>query len=298
MPEEPRHKPEEKYLRRKLDELTEIESILAQREAELSALRGGLLAFEQKYESVVGAKFAELDEIRVRIAELSTGLSPPVDSSAREDAPHGGVAKTQATGGGGSASRGKRRARRKDTNARSATPPPASAPAKPPAELVPAKTLRQLYRDIAKALHPDLGEDDASRAHRHEYMTRANVAYEAGDEATLRAVLAEWDHAPESVGGQGAGAELVRVIRRIDRAELRLATIAREIEQLQNSGLFGLKTMTEEAGQFERDLLAEMTGRLDGEIAAAKQMLARMESQALPSQLPQLPPQTPAEPGG
>jgi len=74
--------------------------------------------------------------------------------------------------------------------------------------------------------------------------------------------------------------------------------IAREIEQLQNSGLFGLKTMTEEAGQFERDLLAEMTGRLDGEIDAAKQMLARLEKQAQLSESPQLPPQTPAEPGG
>jgi hypothetical protein len=261
---------------------------------ELHTLRGGLLAFEQKYESVVGAKFAELDDIRVRIAELNPELSAPADSRARENAARG-VAKTQASDDG--ASRGKRRARRKDPNVKPAAP----APAKSSADLVPVKSLKQLYRDIAKALHPDLADDDASRAHRHDFMTRANVAYEAGDEATLRAVLADWDHAPESVSGQGAGAELVRVIRKIDRAELRLVAIAREMEQLRNSGLFGLKTMTEEAAQFQRDMLAEMTGRLDGEIAMAKEMLARLERQAQVSEAPpspQLPPQTPAEPGG
>jgi hypothetical protein len=90
------------------------------------------------------------------------------------------------------------------------------------------------------------------------------------------------------------------VIRRIDRAELRLAAIAREMDQLQTSGLFGMKMMSEEAGQFERDLLAEMTGRLEGEIAMAKQMLARLEERAAATatQQLQLPPQTPAEPGG
>jgi hypothetical protein len=294
MAEEPRHKPEEKYLHKKLAELAEVEALLAQREAELHALRGGLLAFEQKYESVVGAKFAELDEIRVRIAELGpdapTTTEPSKESAAR------GVAQGQAPGDG--PSRGKRRSRRKDANAR-----PAPAP-RPSDALLPAKSLKQLYRDIAKALHPDLADDDSSRTHRHDFMTRANVAYEAGDEAKLRAVFEEWDHAPESVSGQGPGAELVRVIRKIDRAEARLFTIARETEQLRASGLFGLKVMTEEAGQFERDLLAEMTGRLDGELAAAKQMLARLEQeqqgrlQPETSHSPQLPPQTPSEPGG
>src|SRR5689334_21216365 len=118
MAEERRHKPEDKYLDRKLAELAELESILAQRELELHALRGGLLAFEQKYESVVGAKFAELDELRVRIAELSPTAPKSYDATAQENAARS-VAKGQAPADG--ASRGKRRARRKDSN----TKPPA-----------------------------------------------------------------------------------------------------------------------------------------------------------------------------
>jgi hypothetical protein len=279
-----RPRPEDKYLQKKLAELAEIESILAQRELELHTLRGGLLTFEKQYESAVGAKFAELDELRVRIAELTPSQTTPppnADSSAAR-----GVANSQSTDA--QPSRVKARSRRKNATAKAATP---SAPK--PTSFVPTKSLKQLYRDIAKALHPDLADDDQSRVHRHEFMIRANVAYEANDEAKLLAVLEEWEHSPESVAGKGAGADLVRVIRKIERAELRLFAISREMEQLQTSGLFGMKMMSDEAGQFERNLLSEMTSRIDADIEVAKQMLSRLQQQ----QQPQLP-QTPAEPGG
>jgi hypothetical protein len=94
----------------------------------------------------------------------------------------------------------------------------------------------------------------------------------------------------------------VRAIRKIERAELRLVAIAREIEQLQSSGLFGMKMMSEEAGQFERDLLAEMTARIEADIVVAKEFLARLEREqpSLPAQeqTPEQPPQTPSDPAG
>ena len=43
------------------------------------------------------------------------------------------------------------------------------------------------------------------------------------------------------------------------------------------------------ATQFERDLMVEMTARIDAEIAVAREQLARLEQQA---------PQTPADPAG
>jgi hypothetical protein len=262
-----RPRPEERYLQRKLAELAEVESLLAQRELELHTLRGSLLTFEKQYEVAVGEKYAQLDELRMQIAELSP---PPAGATKSE-----GDASAKGQAASGPAPSAKSRARRRDKGAK----PAAAATSSKPADFAPSKTLKQIYRDIAKALHPDLADDDNGRAHRHEFMSRANQAYEAGDEAKLLAVFEEWEHSPESVPGDGAGADLVRVIRKIDRAEQRLFAIAREMEQLQTSGLFGMKMMSDEAVQFERDLLAEMTARVDADIEVAKQVLARLEQQ-------------------
>src|SRR4026208_1245620 len=94
-----RLRPEERYLQRKLAELAEVESLLAQRELELHTLRGSLLTFEKQYEVAVGEKYAQLDELRMRIADLNPRaargvatphpptVDPPTRSPARP-APH------------------------------------------------------------------------------------------------------------------------------------------------------------------------------------------------------------------
>src|SRR6476619_3448252 len=70
MPPPRRKSPEELYLEKKLAELSVIESRLAERELELHTLRGGILLFEKKYQAAVGEKYAQLDELRARIAEI------------------------------------------------------------------------------------------------------------------------------------------------------------------------------------------------------------------------------------
>jgi hypothetical protein len=167
--------------------------------------------------------------------------------------------------------------------------PPAAKPKsaetpkpKPAAPFNPAESLKKLYRDVAKMMHPDLADSDEARENRHRFMTRVNEAYEAGDETRVRAVAQEWEHSPESVEGTGPAADLVRAIRKIEWSEIRLVAISREIEQLQSGGMAGMKMMSEEAAQFERDLLNEMTTRLDEEVAAAKEILARLEKDAPP----------------
>src|SRR5437773_10920957 len=84
-PDPPDHRPtpEERYLQKKLAELADLESILAERELELHTLRGGLLAFEKQYQAAVGAKYAELDELKARLAELipaAAGGTPSDDA--------------------------------------------------------------------------------------------------------------------------------------------------------------------------------------------------------------------------
>src|SRR5438874_12318254 len=86
-----RPSPEERYLEKKRAELAELEAQLAERELELHTMRGGLIAFEAQYEAVVSAKYALLDELRVRIAELTPAQIP---APQRENTPSPTVRQT------------------------------------------------------------------------------------------------------------------------------------------------------------------------------------------------------------
>ena len=53
--------------------------------------------------------------------------------------------------------------------------------------------LRELYHEVVKQIHPDLASSEADRALRDRLTKDANVAYERGDDATLRRVLEEYE---------------------------------------------------------------------------------------------------------
>jgi hypothetical protein len=104
-------------------------------------------------------------------------------------------------------------------------------------------------------------------------MAEANQAYEQGDEAQLAKILTVYEHSPEAVKGEGPGAELVRVIRRISQARSRLSEIEAELQQLLRSDLFQLKSRLDEAQQHGRDLLKAMIEKVDEQIAQARKRL-------------------------
>jgi peptidoglycan hydrolase CwlO-like protein len=244
--------PEDRELETKRATLAALESDLATRELELATLHATLNAFEKKYLSIVGKRYAELDEILAQIAEAQARLNPK-DQKANQKAAE---VRQQA-----------------QESARAAA---AVDDAGAPTDFQPSETLKKLYRQVAKALHPDLANTDEDRARRHAFMARANQAYEAGDEQALHAILREWQSSPESVVGEGVGAELVRTIRKISRIEDRLRAINTEIEALKNSSLFTLKTKADEAEKQNRDLLAETASRLAEEIAEARARLSQL----------------------
>jgi hypothetical protein len=129
-------------------------------------------------------------------------------------------------------------------------------------------------------MHPDMADDPEERKRRESIMAEATNAYECGDEARLCEILAQWESSPESVKGQGAGADLVRVIRKIAQAERRLQAIAAQITQLVETELHQLKTKVDDAAREGRDLLAEMAHRLDAQIEDARQRLSHLEQSA------------------
>lgn len=144
------------------------------------------------------------------------------------------------------------------------------------------ESLRNLYRQAAKLLHPDLTLDGEEKKRRHRAMADVNDAYTHGDEERIRTILRDWHASPESVQGDGPGAELVRIIRKIAQVEKRLKSIAAKLDQLRQGELFKLRQQVEEAQASGRELLKELGDQLDGEIAQAREELKRESTKAAP----------------
>jgi hypothetical protein len=246
-----RLKPEEQELRLKKEELKSLEDRLVELELQLHSLRGELGAFERLYLKTVGVRYAELDEIEAQIAEL-LAQGKPGTPEAQEAAKQ-------------------TRARADESRAGSAQSAPQER-----TRFSPPPSLKNLYREVARRIHPDLATDEADRAKRQKLMAEANRAYENGDEARLRVILEEYESSPESVPGQGAGAELVRVIRKIAQVRRRLAEIQSETDQLRTSDLFELKKKVEEVTSQGRDILNEMATAIQSQIAERQAELRKI----------------------
>jgi len=240
--------PEEQELGRKRDEQAAIESELAERELRSANLRAELGAFERQYLHHVGSRYAELDELKAAVAERLAQEQPAntrAQQAAREARTR--AAETQSTAGEKS----------------EATPRAFES----------SPEMKRLYREVAKRVHPDLTSDRADRAKRQQLMAEANEAYERGDETRLRKIFTEYEWSAEAVKGEGPGAELIRVIRRISQARGRLAEIEAELQDLLRSDLYQLKVRLDEAQSHGRDLLQEMVQKVEDQITQAKRRL-------------------------
>jgi hypothetical protein len=249
-----RKTPEEEELNKKLAELGELESELTQRELDLVTLHGELRAFEIRYLRIIGTRYAELDDIEAQIAELQVRLTPK-DKHLQN---HAEKARTKAQESAQAAEDIQEQFKQD--------------------RFTPSESLKKLYREVAKSIHPDLANDEEERIRRQRLMAEANRAYEEGDEARLESILHEWETSPDFVKGEGVGADLIRVIRMIAQVQERLRVIDTEIAQLKQSDLCQLKIRVEEAENEAGDLLEEMASQLDEEIVIAKQKLKEMKA--------------------
>lgn len=141
----------------------------------------------------------------------------------------------------------------------------------------PSDSLKNLYRQVAKRIHPDLATDEGEKNRRQELMAEANQAYEEGNEEKLRAILQNWESSPESVKGDDIGAELIRIIRKIAQCRARLKVIEEEKEVLTQTELFQLRDQVLSAKELGQNLLAEMAQHLDQKITEAQQRLQELK---------------------
>lgn len=243
-------------LETKRAELEALEAKLAQGELDLATLKAELHAFEARYLRAVGTLYWELDEIEARIAEANARLHPD-----KVEVQHR-AAEARARARETAEAVGKAKERREAE------------------EFRPSEDLKQLYREVAKRIHPDLSPDDDDRARRNDMMAEANRAYEEGDAERLRAILTEWETSPESIRGDDLDARIERLTRKIERAKARLAGIRDEKAELLQSDLWVLKRKVEKAAEMGRDLISEMARRVRESIEAAEKRLRQVTQQS------------------
>ncbi|HEY8549700.1 MAG TPA: hypothetical protein VIL35_07085 [Vicinamibacterales bacterium] len=223
--------------------VTELETVLDERAAHVDRLKRELDVFAARYKQEVGTLHDQLDQLELDIAEAELGeLSKLMaEAGVRPDA--------------------------------TAPPPPEPEPPRYTSD-----AIRKLFRDVARAIHPDLARDEHTRDRRHALMIEANRAYALRDEEQLRRILEAWERSPEAIEGTDPASTRLRLERRITQIEEQLESFARELAELQASPLYELKAMVDEAAARGRDLIADMVRRLKRDIMAATNRLDAMRS--------------------
>jgi hypothetical protein len=217
---------------------SDLERLLAERSDTVSRTKAELDAFRITYRQRVGLLHEELDRLELELAEAELGILKERlgDSAATEPAS-----------------------------------PAASRLDVPPRFTTDA--IRKLFRDVAKAIHPDLARDQDARDRRHTLMIEANRAYAQGDEEQLRAILLAWERSPEAVQGTDREAMRLRLARRIAQIEEQLEALAADLAALNESSLSKLKAMVDDEAARGKDLIADMVRRLQRDILVATNRL-------------------------
>jgi hypothetical protein len=244
--------PDEAALLDKREQLAVIRTSLAERESELAQVRAQLKSFEGRYLRHVGILYAELDELEARIAEREVDLYDS-DSARR---------------------------RAEETRQRAQeTRDSAFGDAYEAEEFEPPPSLKTLFRDVAKRIHPDFARDDAEQKHFTLLMARANQAYSRGDTETLQRLLDDHREINSSIAGEGAAAELLRITRQIQHAERDIAALDAERHTLLAGEIAQLHLDTEAAAREHRDLLTELASSLREQIADAQRRFELVDRQ-------------------
>jgi chromosome segregation ATPase len=236
----------------KREQLAGVRAKLADCESEMAQLRAQLKAFEDRYFRQVGVLYAELDDIEARITEREVDLYDSDSARHRAD---------------------EARQRAQETH------DAAFGDAHEIEEFDPPPSLKALFRDVAKRIHPDFARDDGEQKHFTLLMARANQAYRRGDTETLQRLLDDHREINASIAGEDAAAELLRIARQIQHAERDIAALDAERHTLLSSEIAQLHLDAEAAAREHRDLLTELATRLREQITDARYRLAFVDRQ-------------------
>jgi hypothetical protein len=169
------------------------------------------------------------------------------------------------------------------------TPPPGAQRARRPATLhepevagaqqfgQERRSIRELFRNLARAVHPDQARHEAERAHRTEVMKEVTRAYEDGDLARLLELESTWQ-SERALADSGDALLRCRELERINRELLnqvrQLTRELRDAKQDAREASFGVAAdALAEQASLELDQLDELYDFIrrfrDGELSLA-----------------------------
>ena len=245
---------DEADLREQREALVALRTLLVEREAGVAQVRGQLRAFEDRYFRQVGVLYAALDDLEARIAEREVALYD--SDAARERAAN---ARERAGESHDAAFRAE------DVEAEVFDPPP---------------SLKALFREVARRIHPDLARDAAEQAHRTLLMARANQAYRRGDADLLQRLLDDSrDLDAAALDGDLDAAELGRIQRGIRQAQRDLGALDGERHTLLAGEIGQLYRDAEAAALQHRDLLLELASDLRDQVADSERRFEFVDRQ-------------------
>ncbi len=247
------HLPDLESLRAEFEALAKE---LAEKELELATVQSELSAFESRYAGAVGVLYAELDALEREIALEQCRLHP-------NDKPY------QQT-----FQKAEQKARTSQEKVNE------TLNRKVKKDFKPSKELQDLYRKVAKAIHPDFAASEEERQYRTTLMSRANAAYQQGDTDALEQILVEWENWQRSPHLPALPQdEFSELKEKILRANTRMAEIKAAIERLKSSDLYRLLRKVERAEAQGFDLLAEMARDIQRQIQGARHLLESLREQ-------------------
>lgn len=142
------------------------------------------------------------------------------------------------------------------------------------------RTLRDIFRSLARAVHPDQARQEPERARRTEVMKELTRAYEAGDLARLLELESAWQ-SERALAGDGDPEARCRELERVNRELLnqsrQLTRQLRDVKRDARAASFGpLDYLVERAGHELDDFasICELVRRFrDGKLTLAELML-------------------------
>jgi hypothetical protein len=269
--------PEEIELENKLGELTALRSQHADARLALQQVRDEISSFESKYNKTLGRRIAELEDLEAEVARL-TGYadedeyaesvsghgrqhraSGHAGGQARDEAGHSGDG---ARGRGGESFRSHRGAEK---------------PGK--GRLAENKEIKALYREVAKAIHPDLASSALDEAKRTELMSQANRAYEQLDRGTLQDILRKTKATAARAAANDIGSRLIQAIRDIAQEREEIKATRGLTEELRGSYVYRFRQRVADGLAQGIDLFGEMIAAAELNIARARKRLAALKGE-------------------
>ncbi|MCA1556445.1 MAG: hypothetical protein LC747_07120, partial [Acidobacteria bacterium] len=201
-------------------EVARLESLLFERQVELTTLQAEMLEFKKRYAQIVGCRLAELAEVEQAIKEAEARLQVGADNAAVED------------GEDGSNRDGKIRASEKLAMGSS--------------------SMRRLFWSVAKLFHPDHAADEGEARRRHQIMVEASRAYREGDAESLHTLLGDEDLQFYCTGAQAADSPEDLNARLLSLKE-ELRTVEFGIKRITQDGMHRIKLAAEKEAAEGRD---------------------------------------------